>query len=82
MKLFYYGDIDLRYLDLADRVSADSREVSPWVVLDFDSTGVLVGIDIDRASVLLDLTGLDSGSVPVEWVEVISPISCESAPRQ
>jgi uncharacterized protein YuzE len=68
MKLLYYADTDSLYIDLADRPSADSREVTPGVVLDFDSAGALVGIDIDRASVRLDLSGLDTVSVPVELV--------------
>ncbi len=40
----------------------------PGVVLDFDAAGGLVGIDIDRASRLLDLPDLDSGTIPVERV--------------
>ncbi|CAN5859755.1 hypothetical protein BH24GEM1_BH24GEM1_01020 [soil metagenome] len=62
------GETDSLYIDLADRPSADSREVTPGVVLDFDAAGALVGIDIDRASVQLDLSGVDTGSVPVELV--------------
>ena len=69
MKLRYYADTDSLYIDLADRPSTDSREVSPGVVLDFDAAGALVGIDIDRASLQLDLSGLDTGSVPVELVD-------------
>lgn len=68
MKLRCYADTDSLYIDLADRPSADSREVTPGVVLDFDAAGALVGIDIDRASRHLDLSGLSSGSVPVELV--------------
>ncbi len=68
MKLRYYSDTDSLYIDLADRPSADSREVTPGVVLDFDAAGALVGIDIDQASRHLDLTALGSGSVPVETV--------------
>jgi len=66
MKLRYFPDTDSLYIDLAERPSADSREVTPGVVLDFDATGALVGIDIDRASLHLDLSGLVAGSVPVE----------------
>ena len=72
MKLRYYADTDSLYIDLADRPSADSREVTPGVVLDFDAAGTLVGIDIDQASQHLDLTGLGSGSVPVEMVNTRS----------
>jgi uncharacterized protein YuzE len=68
MKLRYYAETDSLYIDLADRPSADSREVTPGVVLDFDVAGALVGIDIDRASRVLDMSGLSSGSVPVELV--------------
>ena len=66
MKLLYYADTDSLYIDLAERPSADSREVTPGVVLDFDAAGALVGIDIDRASLHLDLASLRTGSVPVE----------------
>ena len=72
MKLRYYADTDSLYIDLANRPSADSREVTPGVVLDFDASGTPVGIDIDRASVQLDLSGLDTGSVPVELVDTRS----------
>jgi uncharacterized protein YuzE len=68
MKLRYYPDTDSLYIDLAERPSADSREVTPGVVLDFDAAGALVGIDIDQASRHLDLSGLSAGSVPVEMV--------------
>jgi uncharacterized protein YuzE len=68
MRLLYYPETDSLYIDLAERPSTDSREVTPGVVLDFDAAGELVGIDIDRASLHLDLSGLEGGSVPVEMV--------------
>jgi uncharacterized protein YuzE len=68
MKLRYYPDTDSLYIDLAERPSTDSREVTPGIVLDFDAGGALVGIDIDGASGHLDLSGLSAGSVPVELV--------------
>jgi uncharacterized protein YuzE len=68
MRLRYYADTDSLYIDLAERPSADSREVTPGIVLDFDAAGALVGIDIDRASRHLDLSGLGTGSIPVELV--------------
>ena len=64
-----FVDTDSLYIDLADRPSADSREVTPGVVLDFDAAGGLVGIDIDRASRHLDLASLRTGSVPVEMAD-------------
>ncbi len=65
MKLHYYAETDSLYIDLSDRPSAESQEVAPGVVLDFDDAGTLVGIDIDHASKLLDLTKLETDSVPV-----------------
>jgi len=67
MKFRYFPDTDSLYIDLAERPGADSREVTPGVVLDFDAAGALVGIDIDRAR-HLDLSGLVAGSVLVETV--------------
>jgi uncharacterized protein YuzE len=52
MKLNYYPDIDSLYIDLSEKPSAESREVSEGVVLDHDAEGNLVGIDIDNASAL------------------------------
>jgi uncharacterized protein YuzE len=72
VKLRYYSDTDSLYIDLAERPSVDSREVTPGVVLDFDASGILVGIDIDQASHHLDLSGLGTGSVPVERVDARS----------
>ena len=61
MKLNYYAETDSLYIDLTERPSVESREVSEGVVLDYDVSGNLVGIDIDNASarVVLDLLTLD-----------------------
>jgi len=50
MKLKYHPDTDSLYIDLSEQPSAESREVSEGVVLDYDTKGNLVGIDIDNAS--------------------------------
>lgn len=65
MKLNYYKETDSLYIDLSHRTSVDSREVTPGVVLDFDKKGHLVGIDIDHASKILDLTKLETESIPI-----------------
>ncbi|HEY4216853.1 MAG TPA: DUF2283 domain-containing protein [Gemmatimonadaceae bacterium] len=64
MKLAYHPDTDSLYIDLSENPSAESREVSEGIVLDYDAAGQLVGIDIDNASrkvqlQRLILTGLD-----------------------
>ena len=46
MKLNYYPETDSLYIDLSEQPSADSKEVSEGIVLDYDAKGNLVGIDI------------------------------------
>jgi uncharacterized protein YuzE len=73
MKFHYYPDTDSLYLDLSNRASSDSREVAPGVVLDFDANGHLVGIDIDHASKIADLSKLEAEELPVNHVSVTKP---------
>jgi len=54
MKLNFYPETDSLYIDLAERSSTESKEVSEGIVLDYDSDGNLVGIDIDRTRKILD----------------------------
>ena len=58
MKLAYYPDTDSLYIDLSEHPSAESREVSEGVLLDYDADGNLVGIDIDNASRKVQLSHL------------------------
>ena len=64
MKLDYYPETDSLYIDLIDRPSVESREVSEGVVLDYDAEGNLVGIDIDNASKKLDFKELILSKLP------------------
>ena len=65
MKLHYDAETDSLYIDLADRPSVDSREVAPGIVIDLDEDGHAVGIDLDHASRIADLTRLDTVALPV-----------------
>ena len=65
MKIAYYPDTDSMYIDLNEKPSAESREVSPGVVLDYDVDGNIVGIDIDNASRKLNLKELVLSRVPI-----------------
>ena len=71
MKLHYYADTDSLYIDLSEKTSVESREVSPGVVLDFDDAGHLCGIDVDHASQNLDLSRLEAVSLPVEVTRMV-----------
>lgn len=53
MKLNYYPETDSLYIDLSERPSVESREISEGVVLDYDANGNLVGIDNASAEVQL-----------------------------
>jgi uncharacterized protein YuzE len=68
MKFNYYPETDSLYISLVDKPSNDSQEISPGVVLDFDSEGNLVGIDIDRASKVVDLTRLEAEALPINSI--------------
>jgi uncharacterized protein YuzE len=55
MKLNYFADTDSLYIELAAQPSTESKEVSEGVVIDYDERGNLVGIDIDNASIKVDM---------------------------
>ncbi len=65
MKIAYYEETDSLYIDLAENVSAESLEISEGVVIDYDSTGNIVGIDIDNASRKLQLKKLSTSGLPL-----------------
>jgi len=66
MKISYDPETDSLYIDLLARTSTESEEVSPGFVIDYDSEGCVVGIEIDHASRRLDLHELTLSKIPVE----------------
>lgn len=56
MKLTYESESDSLYIELRPAASVESQEVADGIVLDFDLEGNVVGIDIDHASRMADLT--------------------------
>ncbi|MGQ0578077.1 MAG: DUF2283 domain-containing protein [Betaproteobacteria bacterium] len=64
MKLNYYAETDSLYIDLSEKPSVESREISEGVVLDYDAKGNLVGIDIDNASKKVQLKQLILNKLP------------------
>jgi uncharacterized protein YuzE len=68
MKFNYYPETDSLYISLIEKPSTDSQEVSSGIVLDFDSEGNLVGIDIDHASKVVDLTRLEAEALPINSI--------------
>ena len=66
MKINYYPETDSLYIDLSEKISTESREISEGVLLDYDSEGNLVGIDIDNASTKVQLKELSLRKLPVD----------------
>jgi uncharacterized protein YuzE len=64
MKLNYYPETDSLYIDLSEKTSMESREISEGIVLDYDEAGNLVGIDIDNASKKVQLKELILSRLP------------------
>ncbi|MBM4337938.1 MAG: DUF2283 domain-containing protein [Deltaproteobacteria bacterium] len=64
MKLNYYPETDSLYIDLSQKTSMESKEISEGIVLDYDAEGHLVGIDIDNASKKVQLKELILSRLP------------------
>ena len=71
MKVDYFPDTDSLYIDLSEQPSVESREISEGVVLDYDASGHLVGIDIDNASTKVELHRFVVSKLPAS-VETIA----------
>ena len=64
MKLNYHPDTDSLYIDLSEKTSVETREISAGILLDYDADGNLVGIDIDNASTKVQLKDLILSKLP------------------
>ena len=64
MKMRYYKDTDSLHIDLSEKSSMESLEIAPGIVVDFDENNNIVGIDIDRASQILNLSELEISNIP------------------
>ena len=72
MKLTYYPETDSLYIDLSEQPSVDSQEISEGIVLDYDASGNLVGIDIDNASQKVQLKELTLSKLPIEIQTIVA----------
>ena len=66
MKINYHPETDSLYIDLSEKPSVESKEISEGVVLDYDAEGRLVGIDIDNASSKVQLKELTLNRLPAD----------------
>lgn len=65
MKLEYFHETDTLNIDLNENKSIESKEISDGIVLDYDETGKLTGIEIDNAGKFVNLSKLEIISLPV-----------------
>ncbi|MBM4258594.1 MAG: DUF2283 domain-containing protein [Deltaproteobacteria bacterium] len=72
MKLTYYPETDSLYIDLSEQPSVDSQEISEGIVLDYDASGNLVGIDIDNASQKVQLKELTLSKLPTAIQTIVA----------
>ena len=64
MKLHYYPETDSLYIELSAVPGSETREIVEGLVADFDASGNVVGLDIDRASSKLDLSKIETIALP------------------
>jgi uncharacterized protein YuzE len=70
MKLYYDKETDSLYIELSSRPSTDSQEIADGVIVDFDSQGSIVGIDLQHAAEKLDLDSLETESLPTTRLRI------------
>ena len=66
MQMDYDAETDSLYITLREHgVSYEAEEVSPGIVFDFDVAGKVVGMDIEHASEIFDLTTIETEGLPI-----------------
>lgn len=70
MKFRYFAETDTLYIELSPTSGAAVVEIAPGFVVDLDQEGRPVGIEIDRASRVVDLTSLEAESLPLRMLAV------------
>lgn len=59
MKVRYDPQADALYIDLSDAKIADTDEVAPGVMFDYDAEGAVIGIEVlDASERVGDLSGV------------------------
>jgi len=68
MRIKYYKETDSLYIDLSEKSSKESLEVTSGIVIDFDENNNITGIDIERASQILNLSQFEISDFPSKKV--------------
>lgn len=59
MRIEYFSETETLSIRLNANLGTESEEIAPDVVVDFDASGGIVGLEIDLASAKVDLKTLD-----------------------
>ncbi|SFM80448.1 DUF2283 domain-containing protein [Thermodesulforhabdus norvegica] len=73
MRLSYDPETDMLYIGLRSGPSVESEEIAPGFVLDFDTVGNVVGIEIEEASRRVELGRLELSALPLQDLLVTRP---------
>ena len=65
MKLHYYPETDSLYIELKAGPGVETRQIAPGVNADFNGAGEVVGLDFDGAASKLDLSSIETVSLPI-----------------
>lgn len=71
MKLHYYPETDSLYVEFKTVPGTETREVIDGLNVDLDADGQVVGFDIDHASKRLDLSTLETESLPLRVTRAV-----------
>ena len=74
----YFPDTDMHYIRLTDAPSAESDEIAPGIVLDFDAHNQLVGVEIEDAGQRIDLSRLELKALPLTSLLFTERVAAES----
>jgi uncharacterized protein YuzE len=74
----YFPDTDMLYIRLTDAPSAESDEIAPGIVLDFDAHNQLVGVEIEDAGQRIDLSRLELKALPLTSLLFTERVAAES----
>jgi uncharacterized protein YuzE len=72
MKFNYDKDTDSLYINFVDIPGVDSFEISPDYIVDMDSNGKVIGIEVLNVKEKLDLTQIVFNHFPIRDISFIN----------
>lgn len=75
----YFPETDMLYIRLADTPGAESDEIAPGVVLDFDEQNQVIGVEIEGAGKRIDLSRLELKALPLTSLLITERVAVADA---